>query len=408
MTTFRPLHITTFAITLLINTVATPSAGRCDTLGQEMCEMVTEQTVLVYRAPNRNTAVIAKIYPRTKLMANKLAKMQDCPEGWYGREGNGYICGKHLRPVKPGEDGFSREDSPEIRNGMSAGMITARKSKVYRKSKRTGGLKSIEEVIKGSILSGTPDVEIDDTLFFETRQGLYVPMENVSLLPEPIETLAIPVPSPEQAPVAVVIGDAPTVFETPRETSAPLRTLTKWQAVLPTGSNGIEDSGEFVKLPQGGFVKKDQLSLVREVPRPKKMIPDEKWIAVDLREQLLFAFEGDRLIRLIPCSTGVRDNTDKGHFVIQKKIRQQTMRLRAGKQRVEDVQWVMYYDKDNAIAIHSAYWHREFGTPKSHGCVNLPTDDARWLFEWSDPPVSPSDSETIPLPRESGTKVIVF
>ena len=42
----------------------------------------------------------------------------------------------------------------------------------------------------------------------------------------------------------------------------------------------------------------------------------------------------------------------------------------------------MYFDYD-AEALHGAYWHNNFGTPMSHGCVNLPLDFATWLFDWA-------------------------
>jgi lipoprotein-anchoring transpeptidase ErfK/SrfK len=48
---------------------------------------------------------------------------------------------------------------------------------------------------------------------------------------------------------------------------------------------------------------------------------------------------------------------------------------------LEDVPWTMYYDK--ARALHGAYWHNGFGTPRSHGCVNMSVGDARWLYDWA-------------------------
>jgi len=37
------------------------------------------------------------------------------------------------------------------------------------------------------------------------------------------------------------------------------------------------------------------------------------------------------------------------------------------------------------VAIHSTFWHNDFGTPKSHGCVNVLPDDAKWIFRWTTP-----------------------
>jgi lipoprotein-anchoring transpeptidase ErfK/SrfK len=46
-----------------------------------------------------------------------------------------------------------------------------------------------------------------------------------------------------------------------------------------------------------------------------------------------------------------------------------------------DVPYVMYFFED--FAIHGTYWHSNFGTPMSHGCVNVSTPDAGWLFNWA-------------------------
>ncbi len=53
--------------------------------------------------------------------------------------------------------------------------------------------------------------------------------------------------------------------------------------------------------------------------------------------------------------------------------------------RVSDVPWVVYF-KDS-FAIHGAWWHDDFGRPKSHGCINLSPNDAKRIFDWVDPPL---------------------
>ncbi|MDP9473018.1 MAG: L,D-transpeptidase, partial [Chloroflexota bacterium] len=49
---------------------------------------------------------------------------------------------------------------------------------------------------------------------------------------------------------------------------------------------------------------------------------------------------------------------------------------------VKDVPNVMYINFD-AEALHGAYWHDNFGTPMSHGCINLPLDVSAFLFGWA-------------------------
>jgi lipoprotein-anchoring transpeptidase ErfK/SrfK len=53
---------------------------------------------------------------------------------------------------------------------------------------------------------------------------------------------------------------------------------------------------------------------------------------------------------------------------------------------LRDVPYVQYFDKEG-YALHGAYWHDRFGTPKSHGCLNLAPEDARRIFYWTEPQV---------------------
>lgn len=54
---------------------------------------------------------------------------------------------------------------------------------------------------------------------------------------------------------------------------------------------------------------------------------------------------------------------------------------------LRDVPWIQYFA--SGYALHGAYWHDSFGTPRSHGCVNLAPIDARVVFMWSEPTVPP-------------------
>jgi lipoprotein-anchoring transpeptidase ErfK/SrfK len=49
---------------------------------------------------------------------------------------------------------------------------------------------------------------------------------------------------------------------------------------------------------------------------------------------------------------------------------------------VPDVPWVLYFT-NSGHALHGTYWHNNFGTPMSHGCINLPLDVAAWLYDWA-------------------------
>ena len=68
-----------------------------------------------------------------------------------------------------------------------------------------------------------------------------------------------------------------------------------------------------------------------------------------------------------------------------------------------NVPYVMYFY--GAYSLHGAYWHNDFGRPRSHGCVNLPVADAKWLFYWTEPPL-PAGSAQV-WNSYNGTLVVV-
>ncbi len=58
-------------------------------------------------------------------------------------------------------------------------------------------------------------------------------------------------------------------------------------------------------------------------------------------------------------------------------------------------------------AVHSTYWHNDFGTPRSRGCINVLPEDAKWLFRWSNPPVAYKPGDVTSLFPNPGTPVVV-
>ncbi len=114
----------------------------------------------------------------------------------------------------------------------------------------------------------------------------------------------------------------------------------------------------------------------------------EKWIEVNLSDQTLYAWAGDELQREFLISSGTSTYpTVQGVFRMW--VRTPTQTMSGGSKpagtyySLPNVQWVQYFYGE--YALHGAYWHNNFGTPMSHGCVNLAEEDAEWLFKWSFP-----------------------
>jgi lipoprotein-anchoring transpeptidase ErfK/SrfK len=142
-------------------------------------------------------------------------------------------------------------------------------------------------------------------------------------------------------------------------------------------------------------------------------VPDEeKHIVVDLSTQLVTAFEGEKLVFSQRCSSGVKGtDTPKGEFRTYHKGPSVHMTNEGDAVENESVYslpgvpWCSFFT-GAGNAFHGTYWHNDYGRPRSHGCVNLPSESAKFIYRWTKPNVPP-DSDYIHLPGE-GTKVQIF
>lgn len=109
-----------------------------------------------------------------------------------------------------------------------------------------------------------------------------------------------------------------------------------------------------------------------------------RWVAVDLYEQTLIAYEDDTPIFATIIATGLPGTeTREGLFTVWASLDRDRMSGFAGAPTAYDLQsvpWVMYFDRD--ISLHGTYWHDGFGYRRSRGCVNLSISDARFVYEW--------------------------
>lgn len=175
--------------------------------------------------------------------------------------------------------------------------------------------------------------------------------------------------------------------------------------LAPLGREKASEVGIDTTPVDGSGLPTFDESLFYEIGNPNPMgdiyTTGKKWIEVSLSQQQLWAYQGNTLISTSLVSTGIEPNhTEQGLFHVRYKLEKtdmqgitdangQVIALGEGDQSgggtpydVKDVPHVMYFNYD-AEALHGAYWHNNFGTPMSHGCVNLPLDFATWLFDWA-------------------------
>lgn len=142
---------------------------------------------------------------------------------------------------------------------------------------------------------------------------------------------------------------------------------------------------------------------------------EERWVEVDLSDQKLYAWEGDNLYLETFISTGLPWwPTPTGEFRVWIKLRATKMEGGTGKYYyyLPNVPYVMYFENDSipgwrGYGLHGTYWHNDFGTRRSHGCVNLPTEVAKQLYYWIGP-VLPEGKYTVwSSEGNQGTRVVI-
>jgi hypothetical protein len=134
----------------------------------------------------------------------------------------------------------------------------------------------------------------------------------------------------------------------------------------------------------------------------------DKWLRINIPDQWLTCLEGKRPVFGTRISSGVYGlGTPLGEFRILYQRHTQRM-IGGGADDRYDLPGVPFpvYFTWSGVAIHGTYWHNDYGRRHSHGCVNVTSKAARWIFRWVEPHV-PYSVHTLRSPQREGTRVVV-
>jgi lipoprotein-anchoring transpeptidase ErfK/SrfK len=192
----------------------------------------------------------------------------------------------------------------------------------------------------------------------------------------------------------------------------------EYRAMVPlTGKDTKVGGKRYVEAKDGFWVLASQLRITEPGAPPADLAPNERWVDVNLKTQTLVVFEGTKPIYATLISSG-KESKDKdkdhrtpaGEYRVREKHVTTTMDgdgSAAGDlpYSIEDVPYVMYFHK--AYALHGAFWHSNYGTQMSHGCVNLSPLDAKWVFMSTEPRLPEGWHGVWATPEHPGSRVIV-
>lgn len=244
-----------------------------------------------------------------------------------------------------------------------------------------------------------------------TTHGLWLPMRDLSPA-RPLHFGGAKLSGPLD--VAWVIAETAPVYVSPagarehNQVRARFEQLSVLEVRKAAGSR-------WVRIGDRQWLKERDVRVAGTAEPPPGLRPQERWIDVDIENQILTAYEGTRPVFSTLVSTGKGRGksiqaTPKGTHRIWVKLVSTDMDNLEDEEAsryyaMQAVPWVMFFDK--GYGLHGTFWHRSFGNVRSHGCVNLTPPDAQWLFHWTSPRLPAGWTAALPTEYEPGTLVRV-
>lgn len=226
---------------------------------------------------------------------------------------------------------------------------------------------------------------------------LLIPLDRVQPV-KPSEFQGIVLGEGMELPLVFVRSQRAQLFRgSPADgTLEPERPIVYREAFGLTGRRERVGKDVYLETKTGHWLKDQNLIRVDPLESTPYWAKNERrWLDVSILNQTLVAYVGTTPVYATLVSTGkdgmgdpkTTHSTVRGQFLIHTKHVTGTMSSDEPGDEFDlrDIPYVQYFHE--GYALHAAFWHDVFGTVRSHGCINLAPKDARWLFNWTDPPV---------------------
>ena len=288
-----------------------------------------------------------------------------------------------MRQKKRGNPRLYRIPTAEEEEEIEKAAASPRKKKPYPEV--------VERAMDGAFLLAIDRLEsYKGRRYYRTIRGRYIKAGTLERWPiHPMHGVMLE--GDNQLPMAFVFGEDRPMLRQDGAGAPAACGVARKHARFPVAEELTSGGLKLVRGPDGVLLPREHVRVARKVTRPSKVSPGKRWIHVDLSEQTLVAYEGDRPVFATLVSSGKEGYAPpRGVFRLYFKYLSVTMNDTDpvdGWYEVEEVPWTMYYWE--SFALHGAYWHNDFGTPRSHGCTNLAPPDAKWLFHWTTPRLPP-------------------
>ncbi len=266
------------------------------------------------------------------------------------------------------------DSSPEVENPLIAGTpvthVVSPGESLSQIAQRYGV--TVNDILQANNIPNPNRILRGQELQIWTTQAEGAPAEPENLAPELVEG------PPPQTTITYVVQPGEHLSQIAQRYGMEWTTLAQVNRI--SNPNTVY-SGQVLTIPavnaDGGIA---DMGIITPPPfqAPEPTIQQGRQIIVSLSDSRLYAYEDGMLVHSVLVSNGrAATPTVQGDFRVTRKVRAQVMS--GPGYYLPNVEWVMYFY--SGYAIHGTYWHSNWGQPMSAGCVNMPNEEARWLYE---------------------------
>ncbi len=340
-----------------------------------------------YAEADMKSEVLGKIIEGTRLPVGESVVGDKRCKVWLAAVPRGWVCARYAKPSTLPPDLVAQ---PVVADGRLLPQdyygIKEGAARYATEDDVRAGLARPEPKVKSTyMVTKAESVEIDGETYVNTSVGLVAASDLYRHRPSTfagIDLVQTPPPGWPFAWVVAARGGKVTARATADKDGAEAGTFAH-RELVPV----LEEANGFVRVADGQWIERKSLRVARKQPRPEVEAAHAKWIDLDRDEQVMIAYDGDTPVFATLFSSGRRKkDTPAGLYRIRSKSAATKMAAEereASHYEVSEVPWATRFR--SGLYFHAAYWHDQFGTAKSHGCVNLAPLDARWVYDWTEP-----------------------
>lgn len=349
----------------------------------------TTGRVIVRDAPDTNADRMGLIAKDTRFKPLRMANGPGCELGWIEVAPDRWVCGKNL---EPDEREPEATEQPIVEEGQVIPAIygdVRNSSAVLYPSVAAikKGQRSTRQLSGHTVLRRVDEVDVDGKIYWKIASGEYILAADLKPY-KPSDFHGVFLGKGLDLPLVFIMPrpafDRPAIESPSIVPVAAGRGIAKVLEKAPAGRGA--SAGFKYRIGADEWVSGSNVRFVQEVSAPEDIQQGEHWIDINLKQQVLVAYEGFSPVYATLISSGRLDPTPRGIFRIYLKFGETSMGSEMGDDRpylIENVPWTQFFQA--GIALHCAFWHNGFGYPRSRGCVNLAPIDARWLYNWASP-----------------------